>query len=129
MRGRRRVAPAAPRRTAAAGRSGSRAAIEILLTWNVAGRVGPNQERQIAALAGRAFDVLCLQEVTPRTRERWIAALEERGLHVAVSDWPVAPGGTRGSAVLVGSGWPVARRPGPELPWSERHHAVRTAID
>ena len=48
----------------------------ILLTWNVAGRVGPNQERQIAALAERAFDALCLQEVTPRTRERWIEALE-----------------------------------------------------
>jgi endonuclease/exonuclease/phosphatase family metal-dependent hydrolase len=104
-------------------------AMAILLTWNVAGRVGPNQERQIAALAGRAFDVLCLQEVTPRTRERWIEALEERGLHVAVSDWPVPPAGTRRFAVLVASRWPVAPRPGPELPWSERHLAVRTAID
>jgi endonuclease/exonuclease/phosphatase family metal-dependent hydrolase len=100
----------------------------ILLTWNVAGRVGPNQERQIDALAGRAFDVLCLQEVTPRTRERWIAALEARGLHVAVSDWPVPPAGTRRFAVLVASRRPVEPRPAPELPWPERHLAVRTAI-
>jgi exonuclease III len=34
----------------------------LLLTWNVAGRVGPNQERQIAALAERQVDLLCLQE-------------------------------------------------------------------
>src|SRR3954464_9374286 len=118
-------------------------AMAILLTWNVAGRVGPNQERQIAALAERAFDVLCLQEVTPRTRERWIEALEGRGLHVAVSAWPVSPGGTRRFAVLVASRRPVERlagphppsprrveRPaGPPLPWPERHLAVRTALD
>jgi endonuclease/exonuclease/phosphatase family metal-dependent hydrolase len=104
-------------------------AMAILLTWNVAGRVGPNQERQIAALAGCAFDVLCLQEVTPRTRERWIEALEARGLHVAVSDWPVPPAGTRRFAVLVASRWPVEPQPGPDLPWPERHLAVRSAID
>jgi endonuclease/exonuclease/phosphatase family metal-dependent hydrolase len=101
----------------------------ILLTWNVAGRVGPNQERQVAALAERAFDVLCLQEVTPRTRARWVEALEGRGLHVAVSEWPVAPSGTRRFAVLVASRRPVRPRPGPGLPWPERHLAVRTAVD
>src|SRR5919107_6304846 len=104
------------------------ARMAILLTWNVAGRVGPNQERQIAALAGRAFDVLCLQEVTPRTRARWIGALEARGLHVAVSEWPVAPAGTRRFAVLVASARPIAVAAAPELPWPERHLAVRTAI-
>jgi endonuclease/exonuclease/phosphatase family metal-dependent hydrolase len=100
----------------------------ILLTWNVAGRVGPNQERQIAALAERAFDVLCLQEVTPRTRGRWIEALEGRALHVAVSEWPVPPAGTRRFAVLVASRRPVEPRPGPALPWPERHLAVRTEM-
>jgi exonuclease III len=99
----------------------------LLLSWNVAGRVAANQERQIAALAERSFDVLCLQEVTPRTKERWIEALSERGLHVAVSDWPVAPRGSRRFAVLVASRTPVEPRPGPELPWSERHLAVATA--
>jgi endonuclease/exonuclease/phosphatase family metal-dependent hydrolase len=103
-------------------------AMAILLTWNVAGRVGPNQERQIAALAGGAFDVLCLQEVTPRTRERWIEALEGRGLHVAVSEWPVPAAGTRRFAVLVASRRPVGRAGAPELPWPERHLAVRTEI-
>jgi len=101
----------------------------LLFTWNVAGRVAANQERQIAALAERAFDVLCLQEVTPRTRERWIEALEGRGLHVAVSAWPVSPGGTRRFAVLVASRRPVERLAGPDLPWPERHLAVRTALD
>jgi endonuclease/exonuclease/phosphatase family metal-dependent hydrolase len=100
----------------------------ILLTWNVAGRVGPNQERQIAALAERAFDVLCLQEVTPRTKARWVQALEARGLHVAVSDWPVAPSGTRRFAVLVASRHPVAPVAAPALPWPERHLAVRTGL-
>ena len=98
----------------------------LLLTWNVAGRVGPNQERQIAALAEGSFDVLCLQEITPRTRERWIEALSERGLHVAVSAWPVEPRGSRRFAVLVASRTPVEPLPGPDLPWSERHLAVRT---
>src|SRR3954447_4547488 len=111
-------------------------AMAILLTWNVAGRVGPNQERQIAALAGRAFDVLCLQEVTPRTRERWIDALEARGRHVAVGEWPgpggggrVRPAGRRGSPVVVARRWPVQVAPAPVLPSPERHLAVRPAID
>ena len=98
----------------------------VLLTWNVAGRVGANQERQIAALAQRPFDLLCLQEVTPRTRARWIEALEGRGLHVAVSGWPVEPRGSRRFAVLVASRDPVEAVPTPDLPWSERHLAVRT---
>jgi exonuclease III len=98
----------------------------VLLTWNVAGRVGRNQERQIAALAERPFDVLCLQEITPRTRARWIEALEAQGLKVAVSDWPVEPSGSRRFAVLVAAREPVRRVAGPELPWSERHLAVVT---
>jgi endonuclease/exonuclease/phosphatase family metal-dependent hydrolase len=100
----------------------------ILLSWNVAGRVGANQERQIQALAERAFDVLCLQEVTPRTRERWVEALEGRGLQVAVSDWPAAPSGTRRFAVLVASRRPVRPAAPPELPWAERHLAARTEL-
>ena len=101
----------------------------VLLTWNVAGRVGPNQERQIAALAERSFDVLCLQEVTPRTKARWIEALRARGLHVAVSEWPVEPRGSRRFAVLVASRASVQPLDGPDLPWSERHLAARTALD
>jgi exonuclease III len=98
-----------------------------VLTWNVAGRVGPNQERQIAALAERSFDLLCLQEVTPRTKARWVEALEARGLHAAVSPWPVDPRGSRRFAVLVAGREPVEPITAPELPWSERHLAARTA--
>ncbi len=102
----------------------------LLLTWNVAGRVAANQERQIAALAEREMDVLCLQEVTPRTRERWVQALSARGLHVAVSAWPQEPRGSRRFAVLIASRAPVEVVAGPELlPWPERHLAVRTRID
>jgi endonuclease/exonuclease/phosphatase family metal-dependent hydrolase len=101
----------------------------VLLTWNVAGRVDANQARQIAALAERSFDVLCLQEVTPRTKPRWIEALEGRGLHVAVSDWPVEPRGSRRFAVLVASRAPVQPVDGPDLPWRERHLAVHTTLD
>jgi exonuclease III len=99
----------------------------VLLTWNVAGRVGANQERQIAALAERAFDVLCLQEITPRTRARWIEALEAQGLNIAVSEWPVEPRGSRRFAVLIASRAPMRPVAAPrDLPWPERHLATRT---
>src|ERR687887_1612404 len=94
----------------AARRRGARhdgPAMAVLLTWNVAGRVGRNQERQIAALAQRPFDVLCLQEITPRTRERWVEALEAQGLRVAVSEWPVEPTGSRRFAVLIAAREPL----------------------
>ena len=100
----------------------------VVLTWNVAGRVR-GQEAQVSVLAEAPFDVLCLQEVTPTTRARWEAALGELGLHVAVSEWPVAPAGTRRFAVLVASRRPVAPLPGPDLPWPERHLAARTVMD
>jgi exonuclease III len=100
----------------------------VLLTWNVAGRVAANQERQIAALAEREMDVLCLQEVTPRTRERWVQALTARGLHVAVSAWPQEPRGSRRFAVLIASRTPAEVVAGPDLPWPERHLAVRTRV-
>ncbi len=57
-----------------------------VLTWNVAGRVGGIQRAQMRALAGRPFDVLCLQEVTPTTREPWaewlLTVLDDRTLEV-----------------------------------------------
>jgi endonuclease/exonuclease/phosphatase family metal-dependent hydrolase len=103
--------------------------MSVLLSWNVAGRVGANQERQIAALAAQPFDVLCLQEVTPTTRARWEEALGELGLHVAVSDFVVEPRGSRRLAVLIAGRHELERRPALDLPWPERHLAARTAID
>jgi endonuclease/exonuclease/phosphatase family metal-dependent hydrolase len=117
------------------------------LSWNVAGRVGDRQEAQIAALAEQPFDVLCLQEVTPTSRARWIVALEDRGLHVAVSAWPAEPRprqrhrrdsrrcggnpvglGSRRFAVLIASSAPLREAASLELPWPERHLRATTAI-
>ena len=100
----------------------------VLLTWNVAGRGRETQEAQIAALGGLPFDVLCLQEITPTTRTRWIEALETEGFHVAVAPWPAAPKGSRRLAVLVASRAPLELVEPPELPWPERHLAVRTRL-
>ena len=102
--------------------------MSILLTWNVAGRVRDGQERQLATLGEAAFDVLCLQEITPTTKDRWIEALEARGLHVAVSPYTVPPTGTRRLATLVASRAPVEPLTVADLPWPERHLAVRTGL-
>ena len=96
----------------------------VVLTWNVAGRVR-GQEAQLSVLAEAPFDVLCLQEVTPTTRARWEASLGELGLHVAVSEWSAAPRGSRRFAVLVAAREPLSACPPLDLPWPERHLAVR----
>jgi endonuclease/exonuclease/phosphatase family metal-dependent hydrolase len=100
-----------------------------VLTWNVAGRVKESLERQIAAVVAEPWDVVCLQEVTPTTRAAWTHALEQAGMHVAVSDWPVEPRGSRRLAVLIASRTPVRPVPVAGLPWPERHLAVRTELD
>jgi endonuclease/exonuclease/phosphatase family metal-dependent hydrolase len=119
----------------------------LLLSWNVAGRVRDRQEAQIAALAERPFDVLCLQEVTPTSRARWVAALEQRGLHVAVSALPAEPRpgerhardrrraggnpvavGPRRFAVLIAAREPLRDAGSLELPWPERHLRATTAL-
>jgi endonuclease/exonuclease/phosphatase family metal-dependent hydrolase len=103
--------------------------VPVVLSWNVAGRVRESQESQIEALAERTCDVICLQEVTPTNHERWRAALEARNLHVAISEWPPQPRGSRRLATLIASLTPLAPVPGPPLPWPERHLACRTMLD
>jgi exonuclease III len=100
-----------------------------LLTWNVAGRVKGSLAPQIEAVTAEPWDVICLQEITPTSRERWVGALSEAGYHVAVSEWRVEPRGSRRLAVLTASRSPVARVEVPGLPWPERHLAVRTLVD
>ena len=100
----------------------------VVLSWNVAGRVAA-QEKQILFLAKRHFDVLCIQEVTPSTRPRWEEALTGHGLHVAVSEFPELPRGPRRFAVLIASCEPLEPLPPIDLPWPERHLAVRTRVD
>jgi exonuclease III len=100
-----------------------------VLTWNVAGRVGDRCERQLRAVLERAADVICLQEVTPTTHERWRAGLETAGYHVEVSAWPVAPAGSRRFAVLIATREPAAPMATLDVPWTERHLAVSTELD
>lgn len=99
-----------------------------ILTWNLAGRV-KQIEQQMALVTADAWDVVCLQELTPTTSDRWMEALEQAGLHVAVS--AVAPGasGSRRLAVAVAARSPVTLVEVPGLPWPERHLAVRTLVD
>src|SRR5687767_4914701 len=99
-----------------------------LLSWNVAGRVAL-QEEQIGAVLGHGPDVVCLQEVTPRTAPRWVEALGEGGYEVALSPWPVEPRGLRRLAVLVAASVTPRPLPDPPLPWPERHLACTVVLD
>jgi endonuclease/exonuclease/phosphatase family metal-dependent hydrolase len=101
----------------------------LLLSWNVAGRVGPRQREQFRALNGRDWDVLCLQEVTPTNVAGWREFLEGAGLHVAISRWPEQPRGSRRFAVLIAAPAPLEPLPELDLPWPERHLAARTTLD
>ena len=49
-----------------------------LLCWNLAGRVTRLTE-QAARIVSVSPDLVCLQEVTPRTRGMWAGALAEAG--------------------------------------------------
>ena len=100
----------------------------IVLSWNVAGRVAA-QEKQVGFLAKRHFDVLCLQEVTPSTRARWEEALTGHGMHVAASEFSEPARGPRRFGVLIASCEPLEPLRAIDLPWPERHLAVRTLMD
>ena len=99
-----------------------------VLTWNLAGRV-KGIEPQIEAVTGQEWDVVCLQELTPTTIDRWTEALSAAGLYVAVSALEPGAGGSRRLAVAIAAREPLAVVDVPGLPWPERHLAVRTAVD
>jgi endonuclease/exonuclease/phosphatase family metal-dependent hydrolase len=100
----------------------------VLLSWNVAGRVAL-QEEQIEVVLGRDADVVCLQEVTPRTAPRWPEALGDGGYTVQLSTGRPTPGGLRRLAVLTAAKAAPAVVPGPVLRWPERHLACRVALE
>jgi endonuclease/exonuclease/phosphatase family metal-dependent hydrolase len=100
----------------------------VVLSWNVAGRV-VLQEDQIAAVLGHGADVVCLQEITPRTAPRWAEALKAGGYDVELSPWPVDPRGLRRLAVLIAARTRPRPLPGPPLPWAERHLACSVELD
>jgi exodeoxyribonuclease III len=98
-----------------------------VVTWNVAGRVGGVAE-QVNAVAERTGDVLVLQEVRSTAADRWVDALRMLGyasVEVALAPGPAAADPSRRLGVLIASPHPLERLPSPELPWPERHLAVR----
>ena len=99
-----------------------------VLTWNLAGRV-KGIEPQIELVTSQAWDVVCLQELTPTTQARWMEALTQAGLHVAVSTLEPGALGSRRLGVAIASREPLAVVEVPGLPWPERHLAVRTSVD
>jgi exonuclease III len=110
------------------GMAGSFAAVARVLTWNLAGRV-KGIEPQVRAVTSQEWDVVCLQELTPTTIDRWSEALSAAGLHVAVSVLEPGASGSRRLAVAIAAREPLAVVDVPDLPWPERHLAVRTAVD
>lgn len=102
-----------------------------VLAWNVAGRVRTVPE-QARVLATHPAAVLALQEVRASALPAWRAALGEVGFdHLAATlsiDGPARPPDRR-LGVLVASRSPIALAPALDLPWPERHIAVRTAVD
>ncbi len=102
-----------------------------VLSWNVAGRVR-SVAAQAAALAGREADLVALQEVRASALTAWEHELRGLGYaHVAASLTAdhIPAGPTRRLGVLVASRRPLEPLRPLELPWPERHLAVRAELD
>jgi len=103
-----------------------------LITWNVAARWTALPD-QVAAIAGRAPDVLAVQEVTARTLAAWREALPALGLGHIVSSFDLAPDppllvGARRYGEIIASRWPLAAmQPSVLVPWPERLLSARIA--
>jgi exodeoxyribonuclease III len=95
-----------------------------LLSWNVAGRL-KRQPEQAALIAELGPDLVCLQEVIPRSAPAWTDALRAAGWdHVAVAQ-PNPGRSERPLSVLTAARGPLAELPVGEVPWSERVLATR----
>jgi len=100
-----------------------------LVSWNVAGRARrqPAQAERIAALSP---DLVCLQEVTPRTAPAWAEGLRAAGLDdVRIADPSAATAARRDRPLLalVASRSPQEPLEVGGLPWPERVLASRVA--
>jgi exodeoxyribonuclease III len=91
----------------------------ILISWNVAGRVTRAAE-QADLVAAAGADVVCLQELTPRTAAVWDARLSEAGYRVAVAEMPPARESSRPLGVLIAARSPLETIPVADVPWPER---------
>jgi exonuclease III len=102
-----------------------------VLTWNVAGRVRRVAD-QARAVATRPADVLALQEVRASALATWHGELELLGYRHRASTLP-ADGMSRPPdrrlGVLIASRRPIEVCAPLDLPWAERHLAVRTLVE
>jgi exonuclease III/GNAT superfamily N-acetyltransferase len=111
----------------------ARSATVRVMTWNVAGRVA-RQPEQAAVVAAGAYDLVCLQEVTPTTLPAWRRALGEAGLsHVrsSMDEWlpgEPPPEGRR-LGVLIASRAPLEVVVSAHPPWPERLLSARVAAE
>jgi exonuclease III len=99
-----------------------------LITWNVNRRLSVLAE-QAAALAGRAPDVVALQEVTASSWPRWRVALQTIGLSAAAwsledADRGRQPIARRRSGVVLAAR-ELALQPPVPVPWPETTLAAR----
>jgi exonuclease III len=94
-----------------------------LLCWNVAGRVQrlPEQAELIADLEP---DIICLQEVTPRTAPVWTVQLQNAG-YEHIEHAGATPASDRRLSVLTAARCPLATVDIADLPWPERVLATR----
>jgi endonuclease/exonuclease/phosphatase family metal-dependent hydrolase len=102
-----------------------------VVSWNVAGRVR-RVAAQAAALAECDADLVALQEVRASALGAWEHELRALGYaHVAATLTAdhVPSGPERRLGVLVAARQPLEPLPPLELPWPERHLAVRTELD
>jgi exonuclease III len=91
----------------------------ILLSWNVAGRATRAAE-QAELVAGAGADVVCIQEVTPRTAAVWQEGLSAAGYSVALAELPRARESSRPLGVLTAARSSLSLRPVADVPWPER---------
>jgi endonuclease/exonuclease/phosphatase family metal-dependent hydrolase len=102
-----------------------------VLTWNVAGRVRGVAE-QAAAMAGRPWDVVALQEVRATALAGWQAALAHLGYEHVLATLP--PAGAprapeRRLGVVIAGHAPLEPVAMAEVPWPERYLVARTELD
>lgn len=96
----------------------------LLVSWNVAGRKTRLEEQAERVLA-LAPDVVCLQEVTPATAERWLERFADAGLAGALAPLPKVREGSRPLAVLTATRDAPAVVGVADTPWPERVLAVQ----
>src|SRR4051812_26978801 len=102
-----------------------------VLTWNCAGRV-QSVGRQAQALAERPGDVVALQEIRATALGAWETELAALGYPHVAATLPaegVRRARDRRLGVLGASRPPIELCPPLDVPWPERHLAVRAQLD